>query len=104
MTADTKREDAATPKPWETLAKIEDLIKQATTERSHYYTASVLKESHGQIERLAKALEEAKAIIAEFAAYVLDNNGELQIINDPSEADFVRAHNFIASHKGEAKP
>lgn len=27
------------------IAKLEDLHKQATTERSHYYTASVLRET-----------------------------------------------------------
>ena len=35
-----------------TLEKIDDLIKQATTEKSHYYTANVLSEAKHRIELL----------------------------------------------------
>jgi hypothetical protein len=31
------------------LARIDDLIKQATTERSHYYTASLLLECRARL-------------------------------------------------------
>lgn len=34
------------------LDAINDLIKQATTERSHHYTASVLRRAYAEIVRL----------------------------------------------------
>jgi hypothetical protein len=34
------------------LDKLEDLYKQATTERSHYYVAGVVKEAIAEIQRL----------------------------------------------------
>lgn len=34
------------------LKDIDDLIKQATTERSHYYTAEILRRAKVEIERL----------------------------------------------------
>ena len=34
------------------VAKLEDLLKQATTERSHYYVASCCREAIAEIERL----------------------------------------------------
>jgi hypothetical protein len=34
------------------LEKLEDLLLQATTERSHYYTAAVLREAIAEIRRL----------------------------------------------------
>lgn len=47
------------------LQKILDLIKQATEERSHFYTASVLREAYERIELLQmppnKVIELAEA-------------------------------------------
>lgn len=47
------------------LVKILDLIKQATEERSHFYTASVLREAYERIELLQmppnKVIELAEA-------------------------------------------
>jgi hypothetical protein len=37
------------------LARIDDLISQATTERSHYYTASLLLECRARLIELTKA-------------------------------------------------
>lgn len=34
------------------VAKLTDLLKQATTERSHYYVASVVREAIAEIQRL----------------------------------------------------
>lgn len=42
------------------LAKLKDLHKQATVERSHFYTGSVIEEAIAEIERLRKELREAK--------------------------------------------
>jgi hypothetical protein len=39
------------------LAKIDDLIVQATKERSHFYTASVLKAARQEIVSLRKDLK-----------------------------------------------
>lgn len=36
------------------LAKLKDLHKQATTERSHYYVASCCKDAIAEIERLRR--------------------------------------------------
>lgn len=36
------------------LDKLRDLLKQASTERSHYYVASCCKEAIEEIERLRK--------------------------------------------------
>ena len=38
------------------VAKLEDLLKQATTERSHYYVASCCREAIAEIMSLRKAL------------------------------------------------
>jgi hypothetical protein len=43
------------------LEKIDDLIVQATTERSHYYTASVLREAASTIRALVAELERLRA-------------------------------------------
>jgi hypothetical protein len=43
------------------LDQIADLIKQATTERSHYYTASVLLLARDEIIRLRRLLREPTA-------------------------------------------
>lgn len=34
------------------IEKLEDLLKQATTERSHYYVASCCREAIAEIKRL----------------------------------------------------
>lgn len=39
------------------LEKIADLHKQATADRSHYYTASVLKEAAAEIMRLQEIIK-----------------------------------------------
>lgn len=39
------------------VEKIDDLILQATTERSHYYTANTLKEARDEIVRLRAEVE-----------------------------------------------
>lgn len=36
------------------LEKLKDLLKQATTERSHYYVAATVKEAIAEIERLTE--------------------------------------------------
>jgi hypothetical protein len=41
------------------LAKIDDLILQAATERSHYYTAATLREARDEIERLTRERDDA---------------------------------------------
>ena len=41
------------------IEKLEDLHKQATNERSHYYTASVLKDSIAEIKRLNADIDAA---------------------------------------------
>jgi len=43
------------------LDQIADLIKQATTERSHYYTATVLLLARDEIIRLRALLREPAA-------------------------------------------
>lgn len=46
------------------IEKLKDLHEQATNERSHYYTASVIREAITEIERLqaaVKALTEGKS-------------------------------------------
>lgn len=44
------------------LGRLDDLIKQAETEKSHYYTASVLKECRAIIYAYAKAIEDIAKI------------------------------------------
>ena len=41
------------------IGKLHDLIKQATTDHSHYYVKSVCEEAVAKIESLRKALEHA---------------------------------------------
>jgi hypothetical protein len=43
------------------IEKLEDLVKQATTERSHYYVASTAREAASEIKKLRESL----GIIAE---------------------------------------
>lgn len=38
--------------------KLKDLLWQATTQRSHYYTGHAIKEAIAEIERLEKTIEE----------------------------------------------
>ena len=42
------------------LEKLEDLLKQATTERSHYYVAGCCREAIAEIKRLRAAVEVLK--------------------------------------------
>jgi hypothetical protein len=43
------------------LERIDDLIRQATTERSHYYTASLLLEARARLaELMAKKIKRCK--------------------------------------------
>lgn len=44
------------------LAQMADLFKQATTERSHYYTASVLRDAMAEIVRLRGALDNERLL------------------------------------------
>jgi len=57
MTTELQTKDAL-------LSKMADLLKQATTEKSHYYVASVLRDAMTRIEQLqmppAKVLELAE--------------------------------------------
>lgn len=39
------------------IGKLEDLHKQATTERSHYYVASCCREAINEIQRLRHGIE-----------------------------------------------
>lgn len=41
------------------MQKLEDLHKQATTERSHYYAATVIEEAIAEIKRLNKGIDSA---------------------------------------------
>ena len=41
--------------------KIKDLIKQATEEKSHFYTAKVLKEALAHIKKLEKRILDLKS-------------------------------------------
>lgn len=41
------------------LEKLDDLAKQAASEKSHYYVASVVGEAHREITRLRQKLLEA---------------------------------------------
>lgn len=43
--------------PTDVIAKLEDLLKQATTERSHYYVASCCREAIAEIKRLRDLAE-----------------------------------------------
>lgn len=43
------------------LDKLNDLLKQATTERSHYYVASCCRESIAEIKKLRGVLAEVAA-------------------------------------------
>lgn len=45
------------------IEKLDDLIKQATTERSHYYVRSVAEDAKRRIGELEAALKNAKASI-----------------------------------------
>ena len=45
------------------IAKLQDLHKQATTERSHYYVASCCKEAIGEVERLRRINADLVGII-----------------------------------------
>lgn len=49
------------------IYRIDDLIEQAAVEKSHYYTASVLKEIKHAISGLLEQVEEAKRVLEELA-------------------------------------
>jgi voltage-gated potassium channel Kch len=45
------------------IERLDDLIKQATTERSHYYTADTAKLARAEIERLRAILITISAVL-----------------------------------------
>ncbi len=49
------------------LAKLADLHKQATTERSHYYVAGLAKQAKDEIARLQKQNDKLRSALAPFA-------------------------------------
>lgn len=49
--------------PYDIINSIDDLIKQVTTEESHYYTAKVLKECRSKIMALRIVPNEARKLI-----------------------------------------
>lgn len=59
------------PKPTKTFEdELQDLLRQATEERSHYYVAAVLKKVITDRKRLMDALELAKRHISQRFDYV----------------------------------
>jgi hypothetical protein len=47
------------------IERLDDLIKQATTERSHYYTADTAKLARAEIERLRAVRDIADLLVNE---------------------------------------
>lgn len=54
------------------IEKLLDLHKQATTERSHYYVASVVVEAIAEIERLRHRCKELEKWASEHGLFILD--------------------------------
>ena len=55
--------------------KLKDLLKQATTERSHYYVASCCKEAIAEIERV-------RADLMRIEDFTADRVGVVQVVNE----------------------
>lgn len=71
------------------LVKLEDLVKQATQERSHFYVRSVAVESADEITRLRAALAEEKEWAAKLQA---GSDGHFnQAMKNGAEASAVKA-------------
>jgi hypothetical protein len=52
------------------VTKLQDLLKQATTERSHYYVASCCGEAISEIKALRQALSDVSAKLNTVRAHV----------------------------------
>lgn len=57
------------PQGTDVLDRIADLHKQATTEKSHYYTASTLEACSNEIKRLRAALNAVRTPFASTLAH-----------------------------------
>ena len=87
------------------LIKLADLKKQATTERSHYYTAAVLTAAIVEIERLradnAALVDALRPFVAYGATYGFGSFIHIQ--NDADRAvliakDFIHARELVEAH------
>lgn len=80
--------------------KLQDLIKQATTERSHYYVATTALETKEFIHRLCAAIDHLKSINEELTHIILNEIQRYHCIGEARLASKLRkAWNFVRKHK-----
>jgi hypothetical protein len=70
------------------MEKLEDLHAQATEERSHYYTGSVIREAAREIAALRKENEELKILVRE-ASLFLPAPPKIELPDQPMWADWL---------------
>jgi hypothetical protein len=73
------------------VKQIDDLIVQATTERSHYYTASVLKAAKATIEAQAAEIERLRGERDDALEHVEELERNAEIVSDEFEKDCWKA-------------
>jgi hypothetical protein len=81
--------------------KLEDLIKQATTERSHYYVASLALETKEFIHRLCAACERLKRINYGLTDIILGEARRYSYICEVGQARRMRKALKTVSDKNE---
>ena len=78
------------------IEKLQDLFRQATIERSHYYVAGACRDAILEIERLRKEISDEREACAKIAEDACDG------LDDESQEFFVAA-NIMSAIRARSK-